>query len=768
MRWFCVAFLLPFALPSAVRSQESSDLQKVILPFVNKHCITCHGPEKKRAGLDLSTMKEESTFQPKRKAWGLIVQMVQTGEMPPSEKPRPKIDEVEGFAKAVGNVFAKLDKNAKKDPGQVTMRRLNRAEYDNTIRDLLGMDYNASEDLPPDDVGYGFDNIGDVLTISPFLMERYLATAENIITRAFPAKVPAPSQRYLSSRYLEPALRPIDNSLNVRSVDKGNLNTPMNLTQEGEYKIRAKGYGKPLDKEAIEMTFSVDGKEMKKFQVLAVKGKPQTYETIVKLKPGQNRFAVNFTNPEEKDGKKRELMIENLSWEGPLDARPAPQRIWMTLKPGQSETDAIPDILGRFAAKAFRRPVAKDELARLVSLVKDAMAAGETWNQAMQVGFQAVLVSPKFLFRVELDSRPDSIEPHPIDDYQLASRLSYFLWSSMPDDELFDLAAKKQLHQNIEPQVRRMLKDPKSQALIENFALQWLQLRNLLTISPDPNVFPEWDEFLRKAMFAETKMFFDHLLAEDRSVLEIVDCNYTFLNERIAKHYGVMDTLGNRYSDPKKGLKLGNPIKGPNFVKVQLKDGERGGVLTHASVLTITSNPTRTSPVKRGRWILEQILGTPPPPPPPNVPELEEGEKVTVKGTLRQRMEAHRANPACASCHARMDPIGFAFENFNGVGKFRTKDGDFPIDPAGTLPGGQTFQGAPELRSILKEKKELFGRNLAEKMAIYATGRGLEYYDKNAVDKIVAELEKGEYRFSALVTAVAQSDPFRLRRGKGQ
>jgi len=335
----------------------------------------------------------------------------------------------------------------------------------------------------------------------------------------------------------------------------------------------------------------------------------------------------------------------------------------------------------------------------------------------------------------------------------------------MPDQELFDLATKKQLSANIDATVRRMLKDPKSSALVENFAMQWLQLRRLSTFAPDAKLFPNFNDKLRDAMLTETSMFFDAVMREDRSILELIDADFTFLNEPLSRHYGIADTMGN-WSNQKVMRPGGQPIRGEKFVRVSLSGRERGGLITQASVLTVTSNPTRTSPVKRGRWVLEQILGTPPPPPPPNVPELVEGPQAELTGTLRQRMEQHRTNPNCASCHARMDPIGFAFENYNAIGAFRQKDGEFPIDPSGTLPDGKSFQGPTELKAILKDKKELFARNLTDKMMIYALGRGTEFFDKPTIDKIVVALERDQQKFSTLMIEIVKSDAFRMRRGK--
>jgi hypothetical protein len=411
--------------------------------------------------------------------------------------------------------------------------------------------------------------------------------------------------------------------------------------------------------------------------------------------------------------------------------------------------EIISDVMGR----AFRRPPTPAEINRVVALVELADRNGENFNVAVGLGIQAILVSPHFLFRVELD--PPSDDPggiRTLNDYELATRLSYFLWSSMPDDELFALARLGKLRSgdNLERQVRRMLADPKSQALVENFAGQWLQLRNLDTAAPDKGRYPDFDEPLRRAMRQETELFFAAIMKEDRSVLDFLDGDFTFVDERLARHYGIPD------------------VKGNEFRRVQLDRHQRGGVLTHASVLTVTSNPTRTSPVKRGKWVLENILGTPPPPPPPNVPELKEEAVGELTGSLRQRMEQHRAKPDCAVCHERMDPLGFGLENYDGIGAWRTSEGRFEIDPSGVLPGGQSFSGPQELKSILKARKDEFVKCLAEKMLTYGLGRGVEYSDRGTIHDIAKSVEAGEYKFSSLILAIVKSEPFEKRRGKSE
>ncbi len=419
------------------------------------------------------------------------------------------------------------------------------------------------------------------------------------------------------------------------------------------------------------------------------------------------------------------------------------------LDPKFSKEKGARAVLRYFTDHAYRRPATDTELKRLQRLVDGAQKNGDTYEKGLQLALEAVLVSPHFLFRIEMgpeDEKPDAF--YPLTDWELATRLSYFLWSSMPDDELFTLCRERTLRKdgNLEKQVQRMLKDPKSAALVDNFFDQWLQIRGLKTFTPNPEQFPTFNEELRAAMQKETELFCEHIVKDDRSVLEFLDANYTFVNESLARHYGI------------------DGVKGNDFREVVFKDNSRGGVLTQASILAITSNPTRTSPVKRGKWILENILGTPPPPPPPGVPELKE-DKAALSGTLRQRMEQHRADPNCATCHQRMDPLGFGFENFDAIGAWRTKEGTSDIDSSGVLPGGQKFNGPAELRSILKKRESAFTHCLTEKLLTYALGRGMERYDKCTVDEVARSVAKEDYKFSSLVVEIVRSEAFQKRRG---
>lgn len=594
------------------------DFVNQIQPILAKYCTSCHGGPKPKAGVALA-FKDEKEAGKQRQLWEKVAQVLRAGEMPPSGKARPSAREQDLLAAWVDNDMLAVNCSGPRDPGRVTIRRLNKAEYNNTIRDLFALkDVNLSDDFASDDVGYGFDNIGDVLTLSPLHLEKYLAAAEKAVELAF-----------------------------------------KNAPTRDKYLSQTQGKTKKLDKAQA--------------------------------------------------------------------------------------------ILEYFATRAYRRPVEPGEVARLVRFVELAEQNGQPFEKGMQLAFQAALVSPHFLFRVEMDRNNPRKEPgaiQPISEHELASRLSYFLWSSMPDEELFKEAGTATLRKNLEVHVRRMLKDPRTRALTLNFAGQWLQLRSLQTMQPDPRLFPTFSTKLRLAMQEETERFFEAIVKEDRNILDFLDADFTFVNETLAKHYGIPD------------------VKGPEFVRVKLDPDKRGGILTHASILTVTSNPTRTSPVKRGKWILENILNAPPPPPPPDAGELPEDGK-ELKGSLRQRMEQHRTKAICASCHQRMDPLGFAFENYDAIGGWRTKEGKFDIDSTGTLPSGQSFKGARELRSILKARAPEFRRCLAEKMLTYALGRGLEYYDKCAVDDICTAVAREENRFSSLVIAIAKSEPFQLRKGRG-
>ena len=773
------------------------DFARTGRPFLEKYCIACHGGKEPKADMSLESYRDTSAVVRQRKVFENVQKMIVAGEMPPKDtkRPRPTVAEAETFVTLVKTVFDHADRNAKPDPGRVTMRRLNRVEYRNTIRDLIGVEFDPTEDFPSDDIGHGFDNIGDVLTLSPVLMERYLAAADNIMSRAITPKPPPVPKRHLSAIYTEPAsgdgAKVIENNWRRMTTDGklfievGPINTPY-LWEEGEYIFRTRVYGNSGTEKPLNVTILVHGagipdpsppaelarfsggllrpaRILKTFPVKATKREnAEILEVRVPPMPNRHRMIIAIDKPAEGQPPAK-LYVEYLALEGPLDTRPPSHARLLAATEGKSQVEQTREVLSRFLRRAYRRPPTADELQRAIKLVETAMAGGEKWEAGIQLAMQAALCSPKFLFRVETDDAPTSAEVRPLDEFHLASRLSYFLWSSMPDDTLLDLAEKKQLTAHLDEQVQRLLADPRSAALVRNFSTQWLQIKRIEFISPDGQLFPTFNEKLRTSMVKETELFVDAVFRENRSVLELIDADFTFLNEPLAKHYGIADTNGTLIGQ--KAKPGGQPLKGDQFRRVTLQDRTRGGLLTQASILTVTSNPTRTSPVKRGRWVLEQILGAPPPSPPPNVPELPEKEKDVAAASLRQRMEAHRRNPACANCHAKMDPIGFALENFNAVGAFRTKDGTFDVDATGEFADGTKFTGPVELKAIVLKRKDEFVRCLTEKLLIYAIGRGLEHYDRPTVERIVKAMPAGEYKFSTLVTQIVQSDAFRKRRG---
>jgi mono/diheme cytochrome c family protein len=745
------------ALPTKLLGEQ-------VLPILKAHCFHCHSADKNEAELTLDKYTTFEQVQRDRKLWENVLQMVRTGEMPPKERPRPTPDEIDRLAQGVEGILSAID-CGKPNVGRVTLRRLNRTEYNNTIRDLVGVNFRPADDFPADDVGYGFDNIGDVLSTTPLLFEKYLTAAEMITSQAIVnVEIPEPREQRVELNVNERfGMRGRRGSTIL--FGRGNGIAELYL-DAGDYTIRVEAYGEQAGDEPVKMElrlnpgFREPGKVLEAFDVEETgDDEPKTFEAKIQLPSGTTRIGVALANPfttepavEGEEGRRRELVVRRVVVDGPYNSPgspvPATHARLMAHRAGAVPREAAREIVSRFADLAFRRPSTPEEIEKILAVYDLAEQEGERFEQRIRLALCRVLVSPHFLFRVERDpSGAKAGEAYPLSEWELASRMSYFLWSTMPDAELRELAGRGQLRANLDAQIQRMIADEKSAALVQNFAGQWLTLRKLESWQPDKETFPQWDDSLRSAMIRETELFFETILRENRSVLEFLDADYTFVNGRLAYHYGI------------EGKSLGR-----EFVRVPAPAG-RGGLLTQGSILTLTSNQTRTAPVKRGKWVLEQLLGTPPPPPPPNVPELP--EKGELKGTLRQVLEQHRADPICASCHARMDPIGFAFENFDAVGAFRAEDRGHPIDASGELPGGQRFSGPAELKEILKGKKELFTRALSEKMLTYALGRGLEYYDKCAIDQLVAALEKNDYRFQALIVETIKSPPFQMRTATG-
>ncbi len=748
--------------------KADAHFQKEVLPLLNKYCWDCHGDGATKGDLALDSFTNVTVVLKDRKTWEHVLHNVETGDMPPKKKKaQPSPNERETITAWIGKTLFPVDPDHP-DPGRVTLHRLNRVEYNNTVRDLVGVDFKPADDFPQDDVGYGFDNIGDVLSLPPMLFEKYLRAAERIMDEAIVSGPRPPPLRHFEAKQLEGGA----DLGEIRGLaSNGELTVAYKFPAPGKYVLRVKAYGQQAGPDPVKMAVRLEGKDIQQFDVKAKASEPKTYETEVKIDAaGQKQVAVAFLNdfynvktvetPREGKAPRKEKVIEDRNFycnyveiSGPLGTEvPLPEshrRIFTKQADGLNDGVVARELIANFTKKAWRRPVTKAETDRLVKLFYEAKANGDNFPAAIKHALTATLVSPHFLFRNELQPDPNNATAvSDIDEYALASRLSYFLWSSMPDAQLFALADAGKLRRNQDAQVQRMLRDPKARGLTENFAGQWLQLRMLSIVDPDHDKYPDFSEELRRDMRTETEKFFEYIIAQDRPVTDFLTADYTFVNERLATHYGLPG------------------VAGEEFRKVSLAGTQRQGLLTQGSILTITSNPNRTSPVKRGKWVLENLLATPPPPPPPNVPPLEAGE--ALKGTLRQRMEQHRENAMCASCHSRMDPIGFAFEHFDGVGIYRDKDGKDPVEPAGELASGEKFTDHRQLNQILATaKRPDFLRCLAEKMLTYALGRGLEYYDKPAVERILKSMEGNQLKFSALLSGVIHSAPFQQRRGEG-
>ena len=955
-------------------SNADAEEQEVLSAFLATYCFDCHDSDVQKAELSLEALMRGGNPDIADAAkWETALHMITEGEMPPKKKSQPSQDEREGAAAAIVGMLERWTASLGENPGRVTARRLNREEYNNTIRDLLGVDFKPAADFPRDEVGYGFDNIGDVLSMSSVLMERYLDAAEQVADKAivthipdwppvarppsdqmqllsweedllrlpargdwraefsstsgeddiihtltftpdanitdlavegkrvsFSAKIrtngterrfavraeerspghlvghwtdatasgaftavamPGPafagswnaiaflpdgrdrkqtltleasdgqlfgsieSDSDDSTRELDEvttkadeltfgyglqfqdramdvvvsatleasgtlqgkwrllsgggdevatgrwkAERPErkDSAQNVRTIGRsiglfreGEVRFIYTAEEDGEYLLRFASNQQKAGPENAMLGLFVDGREVERIDVAWEK--PKRIERTLTLLKGAHSIGLaylnNYVNNRSRERRlrgDRNLYVRNIQVVGPLGKpRPALPTSHLRIIPEQpaigSERATARRLIREFASRAYRRPASAEEVERIAGLVDGVLSDGGTFGEGMQLAVQAVLVSPHFLFRWEMDSNrasPEETGIRHLNAYEIAARLSYFIWSSLPDDELFALAMDGSLESTtvIREQVQRMLADPKSEALVRNFAGQWLQIRNLDSVAPDSTTFPEFDEALRESMAEETYLFFDAILRENRSILELLDADFTFLNARLADHYGLeMDGIGDA------------------FQRVNLSpDARRGGVLTHASVLTITSNPRRTSPVTRGKWVLEQILGTPPPPPPPNVPQLEETKKVAAEASLRERMRIHRDNPDCAGCHAKMDPIGFALENYDGIGRWRDFDGTFPIDSAVTLANGANVSGPDSLKRLLVNEKN-YSNSLIEKMLTYSIGRGIEFYDRPVIESIQDEAAKSGFKLSTIVSEIACSDPFLKR-----
>ena len=753
---------------------------------IDRYCITCHNDTLRTggvvlAGLDLSDVSADA------ETWERVVRKLRTREMPPAGQSRPDDSTYDALTRQITTALDRAA-DAAPDPGRGPLHRLNRTEYANVIQDLLALEIDVSKLLPPDDSSYGFDNVADVLRISPLLMEQYLSAGRKISRAA----VGSPAIRAVTETYDTADDLTQDYHLDgLPFGTRGGKAVRHYFPLDAEYEFRGflkrtqqsgiRGLAEPHDIEVV-----VDGSRIALFNV----GGPDFYEQIgiiatvvgvtkafsadevlrvrVPVTAGYHSIAVTFIErpPALVQDLKRSYLssyradpqaglphIDRITVSGPYDPTgpgdtPSRRRIFKCRPDDvREEAGCAKTIISTLARRAYRRPVTDTDVDLLLPFYTLGHSQGG-FDVGIETVLRRILVDPEFIFRAEYD--PADIAPdtaYPVSNLELASRLSFFLWSSAPDDELLEVAARGTLRdpQVLERQTRRMLNDPRSDSLVDNFAGQWLHLRNVSIVQPTPSEFPDFDDNLRQAFRRETELFVESIIREDRSVIDLLDADYTFVNERLARHYAIPNVYGDR------------------FRRIRITDEHRRGLLGHGSVLTVTSYPNRTSPVLRGKWILDNILGSPPPPPPPDVPDLEEN----VPGQLlamRERMEQHRKNPVCASCHARMDPWGLAMENFDATGRWRASEGTTIIDASASLQDGTTFVGPAGVRELLLSRREEFVTTVTSKLLTFALGRGIEHYDAPTIRAILRESEDREYSFSSLLTGIIKSVPFQMRR----
>jgi Protein of unknown function (DUF1592)/Protein of unknown function (DUF1588)/Protein of unknown function (DUF1587)/Protein of unknown function (DUF1585)/Protein of unknown function (DUF1595)/Planctomycete cytochrome C len=754
-----VALSVMASAPALAEEPKKRDaFQTQVLPIIERYCVGCHSKEDDpEAGIALDGFEDQASAVEDGRTWLRVRDVLEGHIMPPKDEPRPSSQERDVLIGWIENDFLNAQRGKQAGSAPVVIRRLNRQEYNNTIRDLLGVDLRLADAFPPDDIGFGFDNVGSALNISPMHVEKYLDAAEIALDRAI---VLPDASGYPPIELIGLKTYPLPPEKSVEfkhSLKPGRYLADFSLVRVGIAESVAPpklvvGFGK--DRRAVDAVRVQDETVVYRYWLDVAEGDNLVH---VSLAPGQSKgpnvarpaqVGANVSGDQRYEGD-RGLHVDSMVVHGPVligtATLPESHRRILFLNPGygdSSRLDCGRQVIARFVDRAFRRPVPPDELDRVLKVFQMALDRGESFERCVQVALTTVLASPRFLFLVE----PEGVEDRPLTEFELASRLSYFLWSTMPDEELSREARAGTLRGNLRRQVSRMLDDPRSSQFVENFAGQWLQLRRLGGVTPDKDLFPGFGEPLREAMRKETEHYFASILRENRSILELLDSDYTFVNGPLAKHYGI------------------EGVEGDEFRRVTLGDRRRGGILTQASVLTLTSNPNRTSPVKRGQWILQQLLGTPPPPPPPDVAKLDESQKAAENASLRERMEVHRSNPQCASCHQQMDPIGFALENFDAVGRWRTNDGPFPIDPAGELVGGRKFSNVEGLKHLLASpENKKFARTLIANTLTYGLGRGLEAYDSCTVEDIRSQLAADGYRIRNILFGIVESRAFQYR-----
>lgn len=739
--------------------------RKIVQPVMADYCVGCHGGDEPDGGLsfdawaDGETVPDFADLRERTPFFERLTHHVMTGSMPPDDMPAPDDASRDAVVAWFTDTLEAAWAEAPPNPGRVTMRRLNRVEYRNTVRDLLGVDFEAQDVFPADEVGYGFDHIGDVLSLPPILMEKYLDAAEDIAARTIvllPKDVP--ERQRVEAESARPVGRSAKRGGFVHFSSGTGVATRLVFPRTAEYRVRARVRPQQAGRDPAALYVAVAGVPRKVLPAKVPTGTVTEVETTLRVPLGTHRIQVGFANdhydPKNPDRSQRDRNL-SLDWfeiEGPLEgtAHPLPwlhrRLIKCAPEPGE-ERRCAESILRPLLTRAFRRPATAMEVERHVGLVMETMAAGESFEGGIQTALQAILISPQFLFRLELDEGTGATT-RPLTEYELASRLSYFLWASAPDEALLAAAEAGTLRTSVHEHVQRMLKDDRAGTLVTNFAAQWLQLRRLDTSPPDPKKYKNVTDAMRGWMRRETELFVEAIFREDRSILDLIDAPFTYLNQPLAEFYGRDD------------------VRGGEFRRVDVDPSMRGGLLGHASILTLTSYPHRTSPVLRGKWVMEELLGTPPPPPPPGVGTLEAQSRELLTRSVRERLAIHREDPACAVCHDGMDNLGYGLENYDAVGSWRTLDGPTKVDASGVLPGGRRFAGPAELKAILRGDEGV-PRCFAEKLLTYALGRGLEPYDRTAVQQIVTEARERRLRFSAFVHAIVATDAFTMRRTAG-
>ena len=781
---FVVAVVLSGPTGSAQSTTASAPAASAAAAATLKtYCVTCHNDRQKTGELTLEHA-DLADVSKSAELWEKVIRKVRAGMMPPAGMPKPDAVTLDGF---VSYLETSIDRDAAAHPrpGRTALHRLNRAEYANAIRDLLALEIDSTALLPPDDESSGFDNIADVLSVSPSLMERYLSASWNISRAALGNVNIQPSTITYRVR---PDLSQDQHIDGMPPGTRGGMQIEHTFPVDGEYIIKLRLWRNTFDlmrgmEDPHDIEMAMDGARL---TVVTAGGRddfgrmaenPGTFgadldkKLTVRLPVKAGTHRIWATTVLKSHAPRDDLIkpflrttvdgldimgdpsVDRITIEGPFAATgpgdTASRRKILSCRPTAPahETACARQILTGLARQAYRKPVDRATTDVLMDFYARGRKTGKSFERGIESALQFILASPEFLFRVEADPTTSTASLYQLGDLAIASRLSFFLWSSLPDDQLVTLAAQGRLHQPavLEQQVRRMLADPRSKTLIDNFAEQWLHLRNLKNSNPDLGAFPDFDDNLRQAMKEETELFFNSIMREDRSVMDLLNADYTFVNERLARHYGMPNIYGSR------------------FRRVQVPNEARRGLLGQASILTVTSYPNRTSPVERGKWILTNLLGVPPQPPPPNVPTLPENGADGRVLSLRERMEKHRANPVCAGCHRSMDPIGFAMENFDGIGRWRGKEDQQAIDATGTLFTGAKIDGITGLRREIAARPEVFVGVLTERMLTYGLGRGLEYYDMPAVRKIIRDARATNYRFSSIVLGVTRSVPFQMK-----